>query len=143
MRGAVNIEFSVRLPVDVKSVPLVRGLLRQTLEHLDVSSNGVDEILLALSEACANVIQHSGEHDEYQVDVAIDDQLCRISVLDHGEGFDPTATPTPITPLDGGRGLILMRALVDRLQFENFDDGRHGVILEKRLEVEPRLRLLS
>jgi anti-sigma regulatory factor (Ser/Thr protein kinase) len=138
----VNISFSVRLPVDAQSVPLARGLLRQALEHLGVVQSGIEEIVLALTEACANVVEHAGEHDEYQVDVAIDDHMCRISVLDHGEGFDPTATPTPITPLDGGRGLILMRALVDRLQFENFEDGRHGVILEKRLEVEPRLRLL-
>ena len=30
----MNIEFSVRLPTDAQSVPLMRGLLRQALEHL-------------------------------------------------------------------------------------------------------------
>ena len=141
----MNIEFAVRLPVDVKSVPLVRGLLRQTLEHLDVSSNGVDEILLALTEACANVVQHAGEHDEYQVDVSIDDQLCRISVLDHGSGFDVdavTAAP-PASPLDGGRGLVLMRELVDRLSFVADESGTHRVTLEKRLTPRSNLRLLE
>ena len=139
----MNISFSVRLPVDAKSVPLARGLLRQALEHLGVVQTGIDELVLALTEACANVVQHAGEHDEYQLDVAIDDELCRITVLDQGEGFDPTATPTPESPLDGGRGLLLMRALVDRLQFKNTEDGRHGVILEKQLTTSPKLRLLS
>jgi serine/threonine-protein kinase RsbW len=99
--------------------------------------------VLALTEACANVVQHAGEHDDYQVDVAIDDQICRITVLDNGQGFDPEATPTPISPLDGGRGLMLMRALVDTLHFRNTEDGRHGVTLEKRLVTSPKLRVVS
>ncbi len=139
----MNISFSVRLPVDAKSVPLARGLLRQALEHLGVATTGIDELVLALTEACANAVQHAGEHDEYQVDVEIDDQLCRIVVLDQGEGFDPAATPTPLSPLEGGRGLMLMQALVDRLQFRNSADGGHGVILEKELVTSPRLRVVG
>jgi anti-sigma regulatory factor (Ser/Thr protein kinase) len=139
----VNISFNVRLPVDAKSVPLARGLLRQALEHLGVVETGIEELVLALTEACANVVQHAGEHDDYQLDVEIDDELCRITVLDNGEGFDPAATPTPSSPLDGGRGLLLMRALVDRLQFKHTEDGRHGVILEKRLVTSPRLRVVG
>jgi anti-sigma regulatory factor (Ser/Thr protein kinase) len=141
----VNIEFSVRLPVDARSVPLVRGLLRQALEHLDVTRIRIDEIVLALTEACANVVQHAGEHEEYKVDVSIDDEVCRISVLDPGEGFDveKVAAEPPRNPLEGGRGLMLMQALVDRLAFKAEKDGGHRVILEKRLVDEPKLRLLS
>ena len=140
----MNIEFRVRLPVDAQSVPLVRGLLRQALEHFGVVESGIQEIVLALTEACANVVQHAGEHEEYQVDIAIDDEVCRISVLDDGDGFDPEATAVAQerSPLDPGRGLLLMRALVDRLAFVQDEDGRHRVTLEKRLVTEPRLRLL-
>ena len=138
----MNIAFSVRLPVDAQSVPLVRGLLRQALEHLGVAAAGIDDILLALTEACANVVQHAGDHEEYEVDVAIDDTVCRISVLDDGDGFDPEAVADE-EPLEGGRGLLLMRALVDRLAFRETEDGRHGVFLEKQLATpSPRLRLL-
>jgi anti-sigma regulatory factor (Ser/Thr protein kinase) len=78
------------------------------------------------------------------VDVAIDDQVCRISVIDDGGAFDPVATAAAQEPwpIDPGRGLLLMRALVDRLDFVQDDDGRHGVTLEKRLDVSPKLRLL-
>ncbi len=140
----MNIDFSVRLPVDAQSLPLIRGLVRQTLQHLGVVAGGIDEVLLALSEACANVIQHAGELEEYQVDVSIDDDVCRIIVLDDGGGFDVEAVSAepPRSPLDGGRGLILMRALVDRLAFVQSEDGRHRVTLEKRLVTSPRLRLL-
>ena len=83
--------------------------------------------MLALTEACANVVQHAGEHEEYQVDVAIDDDVCRISVLDDGAGLRPRGgrRTTPGPPLEGGRGLVLMRALVDRLDFVQDADGRH------------------
>jgi anti-sigma regulatory factor (Ser/Thr protein kinase) len=140
----VNVHFSVRLPTDAQSVPLVRWLLRQALQYLDVAETGIQEIVLALTEACANVVQHAGEHEEYQVDIAIDDSLCVITVVDDGDGFDPalTAIAQERSPLDAGRGLLLMRALVDRLDFVQDEDGRHRVTLEKRLHASPKLRLL-
>jgi serine/threonine-protein kinase RsbW len=141
----VKIDFTVTLPVDAQSVPLVRGLVRQALEHLEVVAGGIEEVVLALTEACAHVVHHAGDQEEYQVDVSIDDHVCRISVLDDGPGFDvdSIAAATPPSPLDGGRGLVLMRALVDELDFRETADGRHGVFLEKSLVTSPRLRLLS
>lgn len=140
----MNLRFDVRLPTDAKSVPLVRGLMRQALGSLGVADMGIEEIALALTEACSNVIQHAGEHEEYQVDVVIDDSVCRISVIDGGTGFDQLApAPSPRSLLDGGRGLVLMRALVDRLAFVQDPDGRHRVTLEKDLTTEPSARQLN
>ncbi|WP_278044342.1 ATP-binding protein [Blastococcus saxobsidens] len=134
------------MPTDAHSVPLVRGLLRQALEHLAVPQTVIEEIVLALTEACANVVDHVHDQEAYQVEVSIDDELCRISVLDQGEGFDPGSVQTGGQPTDAerGRGLILMNALVDRLQFVQDDDGHHRVTFEKRLvPQQPHLRLLQ
>ncbi|HEX8498159.1 MAG TPA: ATP-binding protein [Actinomycetales bacterium] len=141
----MDIAFTVHLPVDTGSVPFIRGLCRQALEHLDVERTVIEEISLALTEACANVVQHAGEHAEYEVGVAIDDRLCRISVVDDGEGFDPAELRggDERSPLGDGRGLLLMQALVDRLDFRNESDGRHRVTLEKRLTPHPPLRLVD
>ncbi len=140
----MDISFSVRLPRDARSLPLMRGLLRQALEHLDVATPAIEEIVLALTEACANVVQHAGEHEEYQVDVAITDDTCRISVLDEGYGFDFDSALAPEgSPLEAGRGLVLMKALVDDLKFVRAEDGRHRVELVKKLRTGPQLRLLQ
>lgn len=140
----MDIAFSVRLPRDARSLPLMRGLVRQALDHLDVPTQSIEEIVLALTEACANVVQHAARNDEYQVDVEISDDLCHITVFDDGQGFDlQAATVADGSPLEAGRGLVLMKALVDRLQFVRAEDGRHRVVLEKRLRPEPTLRLLS
>ena len=69
----MKIEFTVRLPVDSHSVPFVRGLCRKALEHLKVGRDTTDEIVLALTEACANVVQHSADGNDYEVAVRIDD----------------------------------------------------------------------
>jgi serine/threonine-protein kinase RsbW len=140
----MKIEFTVRLPVDSHSVPFVRGLCRKALDHLSVDTHTVDEIVLALTEACANVVEHSGDGNDYEVAVHIDDDACRISVWDEGAGFELPDLSQPVDPTaDGGAGLVLMRALVDELAFERDPDGRHRVTLEKRLESRPALRLIE
>ena len=140
----MKIEFTVRLPVDSHSVPFVRGLCREALEHLQVRKETVDEIALALTEACANVVQHSGNDNDYEVAVRIDDEACRISVWDEGAGFELPDLSQPVDPTsDSGAGLVLMRALVDELAFERDPDGRHRVTLEKRLPSRPALRLIE
>ena len=136
----MDIAFTVTLPVDTDSVPFVRGLTRQALVHLAVPSSVIDEIALALTEACANVVQHSGGHAHYEVGVAIHDRRCRITVWDDGQGLDPDAAPNTARGRDraeGGSGLLLMKALVDRLDFRHDPDGRHRVTLEKQLVGEP------
>ncbi len=140
----MDISFTVRLPVDVDSVPFVRGLCRQALDHLRVDRPVVEETTLALTEACANVVQHAGEHAEYEVSVAIGDGLCRITVVDDGSGFDRAeAEGRAGLDVDGGEGVRLMQALVDSLDFRRDAEGRHRVILEKRLSSRPPLRLLD
>lgn len=142
----MDIAFTVTLPVDTDSVPFVRGLCRQALEHLGIAPAVVDEVTLALTEACANVVQHSGGHAQYEVSVAIDDRRCRITVWDDGEGLDPHAAPNTragAERAEGGTGLLLMQALVDRLDFRHDPDGRHRVTLEKLLTARPSLRLLD
>ena len=135
----MQIGLTVLLPVDAGSVPFIRGLCRQALEHLRIDRDIIDEITLALNEACANVVQHAGPHDDYEVRVDIDDERCRIQVTDQGEGFDPSllVEQGPEGLLDGGSGLRLMRALVDTLQFEQDHEGRHRVTFIKRLAAAP------
>jgi serine/threonine-protein kinase RsbW len=137
----VQIAFTVRLPVDAHSVPFIRAVCRKALEHLQVDRAVVDEIALALTEACANVVQHAGPHQAYEVRAEIDDERCRICVADDGGGFDPEAVDgTPDgSLLEGGRGLLLMRSLVDRLNFALDPDGRHRVTFEKALGPRPAL----
>src|SRR3712207_9569448 len=125
----VDIAFTVHLPVDTGSVPFIRGLCRQALVHLHVEVAVIDEIALALTEACANVVRHAGDHAEYEIAVAIDARLCRIRVVDSGDGFHPAelAERDERSPLDEGRGPLLMKAQDDRLDYRQQHDAGHNV----------------
>jgi anti-sigma regulatory factor (Ser/Thr protein kinase) len=137
----VEVVFTVRLPVDVHSVPFARGVCRQALEHLRVAPEVVADISLALTEACANVVQHAGHDDAYEVQVDIDDTRCRIVVLDRGPGVDDSAAADRAAPgslLERGRGIMLMEDRMDVVRFERDPEGRHRVLLEKALAPDRR-----
>jgi serine/threonine-protein kinase RsbW len=144
----VQVSFSLTLPSDERSVPTARSLVRATLEMLGVTEAGVDDVALALTEACSNVVRHAGTV-LYRVEVSMADDLCRIDVVDDGPGYqatddgsgpDPAQQPSLFT---GGRGVALIRTLVDRLDFTlNMDRGT-VVSFEKQLELSPGSPLLQ
>jgi serine/threonine-protein kinase RsbW len=107
---------SLVLPRERHTVPAARALAEGTMRAAGVEPGVIDELMVAVSEACTNVVRHAGG-DEYRIDVQVADDLCTIVVRDHGNGFDVPASPTmPAIDAEGGRGLALMRALVDDLE---------------------------
>jgi serine/threonine-protein kinase RsbW len=103
------------LPRERHTVPAARTVLTQALSAANVRPAVIDELSIAMSEACTNAVRHAAG-DEYRVEIDLGPQAVRIIVADLGPGFD---VPDPITmPPAGaasGRGLALMSALVDEL----------------------------
>jgi serine/threonine-protein kinase RsbW len=89
----VEIKVVLFLPRDAASVPVTRNLLDGCLETLGVTPDIRTDIALALSEACANVIQHAGPGDAYEVIARARDGRCIIEVLNTGsrDGAAPAA----------------------------------------------------
>nr|MDT0666058.1 ATP-binding protein [Micromonospora sp. DSM 115978] len=108
---------------------------------------------LALTEACANVLLHARAGDDYEVSVGVDNEMAVIEVIDRGGGFEPPAAASAaLAPGDldaeGGRGILLMRELMDDVRFITVDGPNPGtrVQLTKRLvwdEAAPGRRLAS
>src|SRR5881628_2466273 len=78
----------------------------------------------ALAEALANAIAYGNRHDAsrvVRVRVEVTPDLVRVHVTDQGAGFDPAAVPDPTLPerleREDGRGLYVLRRLVDRVVF--------------------------
>ncbi|WP_460822342.1 ATP-binding protein [Nocardioides ungokensis] len=115
-----RLDLSVNLPRETVSVPVVRRLAAQALRAFGVADDDIDDVQLAISEACANVIDHAADTDSYEVQVELAADRCAITVVDHGGGFDDSAALDEAHPTaESGRGLILMQALVDNLAFTN------------------------
>lgn len=92
-------------------------------------------IEMALREALANAVIH-GNHEDPHKRICV---TCRcqmdgevsITVRDEGDGFDDAGVPDPTDPsrrlLSNGRGIYLMRALMDEVSFEE-----HGNVVRMR-----------
>lgn len=63
----MKIELALCLPRDVETVALVRDVSIDALARLGITPGCLEDVRLALSEACTNVIEHSGAEDEYEV----------------------------------------------------------------------------
>ncbi len=129
----MEIALRLALPRDELSIPVVRRILDRSMEVLGVEADDRSDITLAITECCTNVLDHAGAGENYEVSCAISDDGCHIRVFDHGSGFDASALPLPEANAEQGRGVLLMRALVDSVQFEQEDEDGAVVSLRKRL----------
>ena len=131
----MEVKLTLALPRDQLSVPLARRILKRSLDSLGIDEDVISDVELALTEACTNVLDHAHGDDDYTVSAGIDGETCVIEVVDRGSGFDGSerglldAAPSA----EDGRGIQLMRALVDRLEFQNQPTRGTVVHLEKRL----------
>ena len=132
----MEIKLSLALPREEVSVPVVRRVLTSSMQALGVERDVVHDIEVALTEAVTNVLDHAGDGEEYEVSAGINGDVCIIEIIDRGAGFEAAelghgdADPHA----EGGRGIQIMRALVDKVTFKNIPRVGTVVHLEKRLE---------
>ncbi|GAA3500187.1 hypothetical protein GCM10019016_072920 [Streptomyces prasinosporus] len=137
----MSIWWSLRLRRDAASVPLARRLLLGTMETAGVDPDICYDLSVALSEACANAVEHGGDaargdcSEAYRVTAYLDGEKCRIEVADAGPGFPvvaagrprPAARPAP-SDAEHGRGLCLIQELADHVHIGN-KPGRGGAVV--------------
>lgn len=129
----MDMTFSLELPRETLSIPVIRRVLGDTLRVLGVVGDCVSDILIATSEACTNALRYGGPDRRYEVAVHIGTTCCVLKIMDSGGGFDPATVGTARVDAEGGRGFALMRALVDDVSIDSAPDGGTSVCLHKQL----------
>jgi serine/threonine-protein kinase RsbW len=137
----MSIWWSLHLRREAASVPLARRLLLGTMETAGVDPDISFDLSVALSEACANAVEHGGDgapggpSQAYRVTAYLDGERCRIEVADTGPGFGagapgrPEAAPrTATADAEHGRGLCLIRELADHVHIGSAP-GRSGAVV--------------
>ncbi|MQY13835.1 Serine-protein kinase RsbW [Streptomyces sp. RB5] len=131
----MSIWWSLHLRREAASVPLARRLLVGAMDAAGVDPDISFDLSLALTEACANAVEHGGDAatDDYRVTAFIDGVKCRIEVIDAGPGFtddNPSARlrgARASVRAEGGRGLYLIETLADHVDIHN-RPGRGAVV---------------
>lgn len=142
-----RISLALCLPRDKLSVPIVRHLVHHALMEVGVVHDDAGDVELALAEACANVLTHSGPGDAYEVSITIGPAACDIRVIDVGRGFDFASLTEGMSSTDSesGRGVALMGAVMDQVHFTSEPEKGTVVHLVKQLRFDdswPARRLM-
>ncbi|MFD6419640.1 ATP-binding protein [Streptomyces sp. NPDC060194] len=141
----MSIWWSLHLRREAASVPLARRLLMGTMETAGVDPEISYDLSLALSEACANAVEHGGtaapgepggpdgeSPAAYRVTAYLDGETCRIEVADTGPGFarprGRIRSPQVSPDAESGRGLGLIEELADHVRIRN-RPGRAGAVV--------------
>ncbi len=123
---------------ELLSVPVMRRVLGDTLRGIGVNEDCVDDILLAATEACTNVVLHAGQAaPAYSVAATVDRGACRVEVSDAGRGCPRRGRVRLAGDLaESGRGFAIMRACVDGVTLRSAPGRGTRVVLDKRIHWE-------
>ena len=128
--NAVELE----IPARAEFVALARLLVSSVAQaRRELADDRIDDLKLAVSEACTNAIEaHGASNVDERVVVRCVESDDRLDVMveDRGAGFDPSSLPEhpPVTDperlnFERGLGIPLIRSLVDEVDFETSSDG--------------------
>jgi serine/threonine-protein kinase RsbW len=148
VKSVPDVKFCLVFQCEAVSVPVMRRVLGDTLRRAGVDEESVYDIVLAATEACTNVVRHSGRDvRRYAVMTSLGTVGCQVEVADEGAGTGPPEPERePLVPagLDGpqaanaiarlpesGRGLAVMRACVDQVTLDS-SPGRGTVVTMRK-----------
>lgn len=129
--------FALTLPSDLRLLPLARAFLETACVSFGCDRPTTDAIVLAGNEALQNVIRHA-HRDRPEATVSV---LCHptgegviLVIQDHGDPFDLEQVPDldPAELRIGGRGVYLMRKLMDELSCQPRSCGGNELLMVKR-----------
>lgn len=129
----------LKLPI-LKNMELVATQTADVVsKHMQLSEEKSAEISMALIEACINAFEHSESKSEVYIHFIIDDDNLMIKVIDKGIGFD--ASQVKIPKIESkinsdepkrGWGLMLIKELMDSVDFESSDSGTTLTMIKKK-----------
>ncbi len=134
-------ELILELPNDIRSIEhAVEYVTKHCTSCCEYARRMNLNFRVGLTEALSNAMLYGNNSDpekSVRVEVAIKLEEVTVRVTDQGVGFDPSTVPDPTLPANisksGGRGIFLMKALMDEVQF---NDRGNSVTLVLRFEGE-------
>jgi serine/threonine-protein kinase RsbW len=118
--------FSLHLPADFDYLHLAREFSKEVclfLPGYSCASSFIDDVKLAVSEACTNAMIHGKKNKsngQIILKLKISPGKFLIRVLDQGEGFDLSNVPIPCmeVPKENGYGIFLIKLKMDTVDYQ-------------------------
>ncbi len=138
----MRLVLQLDLPADARFLPRTRRAIAGYLEEVGADAEQSADVVLALDEACANVVRHAFPHGTagtIHLRAELDPDSVVVQVEDEGVGFDPFSAPLrEAEPEDvSGRGLRIIRELMSSVHVES-PTNNGGTRLRMAKELHPR-----
>ena len=132
-------DLVLEIPTDVRSIEHAVDYVMERCRTCETYQKRLHlNFRVGLTEALTNAMLYGNEYDpskRVRVEVTLEGGRLEARVTDQGRGFDPSTIPDPTEPENilksGGRGLFLMRQLLDEV---SYNDQGNQVTLVLRLE---------
>ncbi len=121
-----------------KNLEYIRGRIAQITALTSLSKKDSGSIILAVDEACSNIIKHSYKNDytrKIDLTVELETNGLSISIFDDGIKFDiDSVTSRDITDIrQGGLGIYIIKQVMDTLEYSRNKNGLNKVKMTKKL----------
>jgi serine/threonine-protein kinase RsbW len=129
----MHLTLSLNLPVDERLLPTTRRFISCYLQAVGLPADVTDEVILAMDEACSNVVKHAYPEGRgsYELRADLRPEEVVIEVEDDGVGFDPMTDRGGGVLALAGRGLQIIRRLMTSVEVES-PTARGGTRLSMR-----------
>lgn len=121
----------------MESVTEVEQFAEKLAAHAGLDEDETFRLTMAVREAAVNAVLHGNEYDPHKKITASfenDGKALTISICDQGKGVNPDTLPDPTDPenlLRGtGRGIFLIRSLMDEVHFRQLHPGTELTLIK-------------
>jgi serine/threonine-protein kinase RsbW len=131
---------TIKIPSSPDQIATVDDFLEDWLRKREVPEDTIADLAIAITELVNNAIKHGNKKTDTKkvtIQLFFDRGEARAIIADEGEGFDPDTIPNPVAEenllKEIGRGIFIVKSLMDEVEFSFPPEGGTKVTITKKL----------
>jgi len=137
-----NKSGELKVKSQTENLSEIRDFVSGNAAKAGISSSTIDNMILAVDEACTNIIKHAyklSPQGEIIIRIDYNEEKFTITIIDYGKSFEPDRIPRPDLQKYyrehrvGGLGMYLMKSLMDDVEYKTVPGKYNQVLLSKNI----------
>ena len=128
------------IPSSLNYLREVDEFVEEKLQEQGINPSLVADIAISVTEVVTNAVCHGNKNDPHKkvfISLKIDKDQVTVKIVDQGGGFDPRHLVNPLDEKnllkEAGRGVFIVKSLMDEVKFEVVPNNGTTVVLVKKL----------
>jgi serine/threonine-protein kinase RsbW len=141
MSKILKTKNQISIPSSLDYLKEVDEFVEKRLKKIGLSESELADVAISVTEAVTNAVVHGNKNDQQKrviVTLEIKEPEVVVWVKDQGEGFDPDSVPSPVEKDNilkkVGRGIFILKSLMDDVDFEFESEGGTLIKMVKHLK---------